>query len=185
MLRKLLSLLLILVTLAGCAAYEYGYSSPDYEGKLVSLESDWGQKRLNQIVNFDNSAMSLIALGYSPTYLYEVTDDDYYFIGALGSYHLKREFMETDSTVTKITVIPSFIQYQMDKFGIQLSLPKKQMAPESGASEIAEDHVSAEVSDSLKVSVVAKKSHRQRIGQVQVNLKIQAQNFVQETVKLT
>lgn len=120
MFKRILVLISFLTVLTGCAAYQYGYDSAAYEGKLVNLNSEWGMKRLNQITEFDNSAKSLISIGYTPEYLYEVSNDDFYFMSSKGSYHLARSLLETDSEIIKVTVIPHFIQSKFDQFGIVL-----------------------------------------------------------------
>lgn len=151
MVKRTLVTLIFMFSLVGCAAYEYGYDSASYEGKLVNLESDWGQKRLNQITGFDTTAMNLISLGYSPAYLYEVTDDNYYFISESASYHLERPLLDTDSNIKKIETLPLFILSEFERYGISLPAsklegsatrtvihtPKSQKTPRNIISELA------------------------------------------------
>lgn len=133
MFKRTSVILIFVFSLVGCAAYEYGYDSADYEGKLVNLESEWGQKRLNQIIGYDKSAMNLISLGYSPAYLYEVTDDNYYFIAGNASYHLERPLLDTDSEIKKIEALPLFILTEFKVYGVSLPSSKQK-----GSVEIAE-----------------------------------------------
>jgi hypothetical protein len=122
MLKHLAVGITVITTLLGCTAYEYGYSSLDYEEKLVNLNSEWGKKRLRQIVDYDKSAMNLISLGYKPEYLYEVSDDDFYMMGSSGYYHFERPLIDTNSTITKLGVVPPFLTKEFQKYGIQYPL---------------------------------------------------------------
>ena len=153
MIKRTLAICTLLFIVTGCASFEYGYSSLDYEGKLVNLNSSWGKKRLNQIVGFDNSAMNLVSLGYNPSYLYEVSDDDYYFISGAGSYHLNRGFLETDSVITKVSVIPSFIQSELDKYGIALSPPELKASTEKPSESVLAESKKPSISQSRKLLI--------------------------------
>ena len=146
MFRKAITIVFLFSSLIGCAAYDYGYSSLDYEGKLVNLNSEWGKKRLHQIVNYDKSATNLISLGYEPKFLYEVSDDDYYFISEAASYHFERPFLDTNSIITKLTVVPTSIKAEFIKYGIPLP---------TSATKSTEKHINSSNSPSVTKPVPA------------------------------
>ena len=104
----------------GCTTFQYGYDSDVYKKKLVLVSSEMGKRRIRQIEGYDAAARALLSVGYKPDYLYEVTEDDFYFISATASYHLKRSWLDVDSSIDRLESLPFFITDQMEKYGIEV-----------------------------------------------------------------
>lgn len=120
--------------LGGCSAMEYGWDSPDFENQLVSTAIPKGKKRLQQIMDFDNTAQNLVGNGYHPEYIYEIDSDDFYFLSPSTGrhYRLVRVGFEVDSQASLVKIIPSNIIDLLPPsvIGVSANTAPKQTMPE-------------------------------------------------------
>lgn len=98
----------LFLSLTACSAMQYGWDSPDFEKRLVSIESADGQKRIRQISDFDETVSQKLQSGFSPDYLYEINSNNFYLFDTENSdyYHFKRDSIKTDSNIERIETIP-------------------------------------------------------------------------------
>lgn len=108
--ERLILFFLTLIILSGCTAFQYGYDSNEYEGRLVNASSEEGKVRIDQIKYYDQAAENLLLSGYQPEFLYENWSDDFYFLSPSTNkhFHLVRE-SGTKSKITPVTRLPNII----------------------------------------------------------------------------
>lgn len=107
---RIVIIISMIVLLSACTAMDYGWYMQEYRERLVQIDQDDGQFRLNQIVNLNKSTKDLIESGFSPDFLYETDQQDIWLIDSNKKefYKLKNDDL-FGGVISKQDALPSNI----------------------------------------------------------------------------